>query len=136
MPAWWEQMLHVFSGRAQRHTSLPDLRGLPSRTVTVERTHYIVNDRERRSQDDRLYVLRSRAAVRGAAADVAVFSHGRGVGFLPRDVTAHVGPLLEAVGGAAVVNGIGARRGSIRLRVEVPAHDALVEYALARSTSP
>jgi hypothetical protein len=124
MPTWWEQMLHIVSGRTRSHDDLPDLRDLPSRTVRVERTHYVVNDRERRSQEDRLYVLRHEASRRRGGADVAVYSNGRGVGYLPRAVSAGVAPLLDAVGGAAVVNGIGSTQRSIRLRVEVPTDEA------------
>jgi hypothetical protein len=125
MPTWWEHMLHIVSGRTRAHDDLPDFRDLPSRTVRVERTHYIVNDRERRSQDDRLYVLRRESTSRRDPAEVAVFSNGRGVGYLPRAVAAVVAPALARIGGAAVVNGIGTQRGSIRLRVEVPTGDAL-----------
>ncbi|RZI91515.1 MAG: hypothetical protein EOO67_10235 [Microbacterium sp.] len=129
MPTWWEHLIHVVSGRAHGHDDLPDLRGLTSRTVAVERTPYVVNDRERHSQEDRLYVLRHRAATRGERARIAVFSHGRGVGFLPRPMAAAVAPSLRAIGGAAVVNGTGARQGSLRLRVEVPTVDAFEEFA-------
>lgn len=125
MPVWWEHLLHIVSGHSSGHDGLPDLRELDSHEVVVERTHYIVNDRERRSQADRLYVLRHQPSTRGGRAEVAVFSSGRGVGYLPAGLSATVGPLLAALGGAAVVNGVGARRGSIRLRVEVPTGEAL-----------
>ena len=129
MPTWWEHLVHIVAGREHGHDDLPDLRALTSRTVTVERTHFLVNDRERHTQDDRLYVLRHRAGTRGEQADVAVFSNGRGVGFLPRSIAAGVSPLLHAIGGAAVVNGTGARRGSLRLRVDVPTVAAFAAYA-------
>lgn len=135
MPTWWEQMLHIVSGRTHGHDDLPDLRDLPSRTVRVERTHYVVNDHERRSQADRLYVLRHEKTRRHPGADVAVYSKGRGVGYLPRAVSATIAPLLAAVGGAAVVNGIGATPRSIRLRVEVPTDEAWTRFAEASSSA-
>jgi len=131
---WWEHLLHVFSGHASRHADLPDLRGLPSRRVFVARTPYIVNDHERRGQGDRLYVLRHEDyAGSSRAADVAVYANGRGVGYLSTATSAELAPLLDAIGGAAVVNGVGAGRESIRLRVEIPTVAALAEYVRERA---
>lgn len=125
MPAWWEQLLHITTGRVRAHDHLPDLRHLPTRPVALERTHYLVNDRERHGRDRRVYVLRSepRAGRRGAV--VAVSSNGRGVGYLPAHVAEPVAAMLDRIGGAAVVNGAGPRTGSIRLWVDLPTPDAL-----------
>ena len=131
MPTWWEQLLHIVAGHSRSHGDLPDLRDLPSRRVVVQKTHYLVNDRERHDQADRLYVIRRQDPRRGNA-EIAVFSNGRGVGYLPRAVSDRLAPLLEEIGGAAVVNGIGAPDGSIRLRVEVPTEAALTEYVRDR----
>ncbi|KZE90542.1 hypothetical protein [Microbacterium sp. TNHR37B] len=124
MPAWWEQLLHIFVGRVSRHDDLPDLRGLPSRAVVLERTHYLVNDRERHGRERRAYVLRGERD----AVDVAVFSNGRGVGYLSARIAAEIRPLLTQIGGAAIVNGAGARTGSIRLWVDLPELSALREF--------
>jgi|GEM_PF-1296784 len=125
MPAWWDQLLHITTGRASRHDHLPDLRHLPTRPVALERTHYLVNDRERHGRDRRIYVLRSepRTGRRGAA--VAVSSNGRGVGYLPARVAGPVAEALDRIGGTAVVNGAGPRSGSIRLWVDLPTPEAL-----------
>lgn len=131
MPTWWEHLLHVVSGHRSQHTGLPDLRELPSRQVVVARTPYIVNDHERRNQADRLYVLRYERRPGSRAAEVAVYANGRGVGYLSTGTSARLAPLLDAIGGAAVVNGVGAARGSIRLRVDVPTIEALTRYAAA-----
>lgn len=132
MPTWWEQLLHIVAGHSRSHDDLPDLRELPSRRVVVQKTHYLVNDRERHDQADRLYVLRREEPRRGTA-EIAVFSNGRGVGYLSSQVSARLAPLLQRLGGAAIVNGIGASRGSIRLRVEVPTEAALTEYVRANA---
>jgi len=128
MPAWWEQLLHVVAGHESRHADLPDLRDLPSRRVFVERTPYIVNDQERQGQADRLYVLRHEPRRAAARAGIAVFAKGRGVGYLSPATSVTLAPLLDAIGGAAVVNGVGAGRGSLRLRVDVPLADAFEAY--------
>lgn len=120
MSAWWEELLHVVTGRVRRHSHLPDLRDLPSRRVAVERTQYVVNDRERQSQDDRLYVLRRMPRSRRNSLTVAVVSNGRTVGYLPDATATGLGPLLDELGGAAIVNGAGSRVGSIRLWVDLP----------------
>ncbi|MGP3535636.1 HIRAN domain-containing protein [Microbacterium sp. RD1] len=129
MPAWWEHLLHVTTGRVRSHDDLPDLRHLPSRRVAVERTHFLVNDRERRHQDRRLYVLRREPRSHRHATSIAVFSNGRGVGYLPERVSRDMAPLLDALGGAAIVNGAGTRADSMRLRVDLPTHAALRAFA-------
>lgn len=120
MPAWWEQIVHAVTGRVSRHDDLPDLRQLPSRAVRLERTHYLVNDRERQSRHPRAYVLRTEVDASRGSGNVAAFSNGRGVGYLPQSIAAEMHPLLDDLGGAAVVNGAGARTGSIRLWIDVP----------------
>jgi GAF domain-containing protein len=120
MPAWWEQLLHITTGRISHHEELPDLRHLPTRPVALERTHYLVNDRERDSQAPRTYVLRTQRGTRRSPAGVTVTSNGRSVGHLPAAAADAMGPLLDQLGGAAIVNGTGPKTGSIRLRVDLP----------------
>ena len=136
MPLWWERMLHFFFGYASEHTQLPDLRDLPSRRIAVARTPYLVDDAERRGQDDRLYVLRDERRPGTGRADVAVYSNGRGVGFLPETLGARVAGPLQAIGGAAIVNGAGPTASSIRLRVDVPTHEAFERFAASHSAQP
>lgn len=132
MPTWWERLLHVAVGRVGRHDDLPDLRKLPSSPVSVGRTHYVVHDREREKTGDRLYVLRREPRDRRHPEDIAVYANGRGVGYLPDGAAAALAPLLDRLGGAAVVNGTGSSRaGSIRLRVEVPDAEALRGFVAA-----
>ncbi|WP_223172729.1 hypothetical protein [Microbacterium sp. NIBRBAC000506063] len=83
MPTWWEQLLHLTVGRVGQHSELPDLRELPSTVVPVERTHYVVHDRERQKSGDRLYVLRRESRDRRHPHDIAVYANGRGVGMCP-----------------------------------------------------
>lgn len=135
MPRWWEELLHITIGRVSRHDDLPDLRHLPTRPVALERTHYLVNDRERRGQERRAYVLRSEPDRRSDVAGVAVFSNGRNVGHLPAEVAGVVGPQLDLIGGAAVVNGAGTKQGSIRLWVDLPLPDDLREFVLSADSS-
>lgn len=131
----WEQLAHAITGRVSSHTALPDLRSLASRRVAVERTHYLVNDRERRGQAHRLYVLRRDAGDHRSATSIAVFANGRGVGYLPDPIARGMASQLDALGGAAVVNGAGASPGSIRLRVDVPTTDELENFVRARMSS-
>lgn len=128
MPAWWEQLLHIATGRISRHHELPDLRHLPTRPVALERTHYLVNDRERDSQAPRAYVLRTQPCTPRSPAGVAVTTNGRGVGHLPANAADVMGPLLDQLGGAAIVNGAGPKAGSIRLRIDLPAPDAVGKF--------
>lgn len=136
MPLWWERMLHSLFGYANEHTQLPDLRALPFRRVAVARTPYLIDDAERRGQDDRLYVLRDERRPGSVRADVAVYSNGRGVGFLPETLGARVAGPLQAIGGAAIVNGAGPTASSIRLRVDVPTHEAFERFAALHSAPP
>ncbi|MFJ6653953.1 HIRAN domain-containing protein [Microbacterium sp. NPDC091313] len=133
MMRFWEELLHAVTGRPSRHRNLPDLRHLASRRVAVDGTHYLVDDCERQHQDERLYVLRRAPRDRRSATSIAVFANGRSVGHLPPRITASVAPLLDELGGAAVVNVAGAMSGSIRLRVDVPTVDALVDYVRAEA---
>lgn len=130
MPAWWEEVLHVVTGRVSRHDDLPDLRGLETRRVALEKTHFLVDDRERRGDERRTYVMRNVASTRHDAATVTVTSNGRGVGSLPPEAAVSVAPLLHRIGGAAIINGAGSRPGSIRLWVDLPTSAALGEFAL------
>ena len=130
MPAWWEEVLHVVTGRVSRHDDLPDLRGLETRRVALEKTHFLVDDRERRGDERRTYVMRHVASTRHDAATVTVTSNGRGVGSLPPEAAVSVAPLLHRIGGAAIINGAGSRPGSIRLWVDLPTSAALGEFAL------
>jgi len=132
MPESWEHFLHLVVGRVRRHEKLPDLRHLPSRRVALERTHFVVNDPERRHLRSRLYVVRHEQVRRRSS--LAVFSNGRRVGYLPERIARTMAPLIEELGGAVVVNGAGASGGSIRLRVDVPTLEAMGEFA--RSHSP
>ena len=133
MPVWWEELVHAVTGRVSRHDDLPDLRTLSSRSVALERTHYLVNDRERRGHERRAYVLRREPDSYRGSVDIAVFSNGRGVGYLPTDVAEEARPLLDQIGGAAIVNGAGPRSGSIRLRVDWPTRSALREFVASEA---
>ncbi|MFK4114777.1 hypothetical protein ACI2K6_09125 [Microbacterium sp. NPDC006705] len=135
MPAWWEQIVHAVTGRVSRHDDLPDLRELPSRAVRLERTHYLVNDRERQSRHPRAYVLRTEVDASRGRGNIAAFSNGRGVGYLPESVAAEMHPLLDDLGGAAVVNGAGVRTGSIRLWVDLPTSSAVRRLVATVSSS-
>lgn len=121
------------TGRASRHADLPDLRELPSRRVALERTYFLVNDHERRSQAHRLYVLRREPGSWRDSASIAVYANGRSVGHLPGPLAETLAPALDSLGGAAVVNGAGSRHGSLRLWVDVPEPQALGEYAQAHA---
>lgn len=125
MPTWLEHLFHAVSGRTRSHADLPDLRGLPASRVEVERTYYLVDDPERRTRDDRLYVLRLGRGRAHRGVDIAVHSHGRLVGYLPSESTAALSAPLTRMGGAAIVNGAGPRSGSTRLRVDIPTPDAV-----------
>lgn len=131
MPTWWEELLHVFTGRTSAHSALPDLRALPTDRTEVVGTHFVVNDRERRSTEDRLYVLRHQPHTRRDKR-IGVYSHGRGVGFLPPATARRISDHLLALGGAAVVNGAGPAPGSLRLRVDVPTPTSLARFAASQ----
>lgn len=125
MPVWWEELVHAVTGRVRRHDDLPDLRRLSSRPVALERTHYLVNDRERQRRERRAYVLRREPGNSRGSVNIAVFSNGRGVGYLPTDAAEEMRPFLDRIGGAAIVNGVGVKTGSIRLWVDLPTRSAL-----------
>ncbi|TQM27990.1 hypothetical protein FB391_2031 [Microbacterium kyungheense] len=125
MSAWWEELVYAVTGRVRRHDDLPDLRRLSSRSVALERTHYLVNDRERQGRARRAYVLRHEPDSSRGSVNIAVFSNGRDVGYLPTDVAEEVRPFLDRIGGAAIVNGAGVKSGSIRLWVDLPTRSAL-----------
>ncbi|MFL0566797.1 hypothetical protein SAMN05216488_0592 [Microbacterium sp. LKL04] len=125
MPTWLEHLCHALIGRTRSHDDLPDLRDLPTSRVDVERTYYLVDDPERRTRDDRLYVLRMGRGRVPCAADIAVHSNGRVVGYLPAAASAALAAPLARLGGAAIVNGAGPRPGTTRLRVDLPSADAM-----------
>ncbi len=128
----WEQFIHALTGRVATHATLPDLRGLPSHRVAIERTHYLANDNERHDQAERLYVLRRDAADHRSTTSIAVYANGRSVGYLPDRVSRGIAAHLDQLGGAAIVSGAGVGHGSIRLRVYVPTRDALHDFTLAQ----
>jgi len=136
MPAWWEEMLHIVTGRVSRHDDIPDLRGLPTHSVALEKTHFLVDDRERRGSERRLYVMRHIASTKHGPASVAVSSNGRGVGSLPADASASIAPLLRSIGGAAIINGAGSHPGSIRLWIDLPTDLSLADFARQREGLP
>ncbi|GAA2990671.1 hypothetical protein GCM10010460_29150 [Microbacterium terrae] len=133
MSAWWEELVHAVTGRVQRHDDLPDLRRLAARPVALERTQYLVNDRERQGRERRAYVLRREPDNSRGSVDIAVFSNGRNVGYLPTDVAGEVRPFLDRIGGAAIVNGAGMKAGSIRLWVDLPTRRALHGFVAAEA---
>lgn len=135
MTRFWEHLSHVLWGRASRHEKLPDVRELPTRSVAVSGTQYLVHDRERHGPGTRLYVLRVRRDSRDRGR-IRVFSNGRLLGRLSGEVSSALAPSLEQVGGAAVVNGSGTKAGGIRLWVDVPTSRAFSEFAEARSREP
>ncbi|WP_183418653.1 hypothetical protein [Microbacterium proteolyticum] len=116
-------------GRSSDHETLPDVRDLPTRSVAVRGTQYLVHDRERHGSGTRLYVLRLRRRDHGR---VRVYSDGRLLGRLSEEVSDALKPSLERVGGAAVVNGSGTKAGGIRLWVDVPTSRAFEAYAATR----
>jgi hypothetical protein len=133
MPTWWEELVHAVTGRVRRHDDLPDLRRLSSRSVALERTHYLVNDRERQGHERRAYVLRCEPDTSRESVDIAVFSNGRGVGYVPAHVAEEIRPFLDRIGGAAIVNGAGAKTGGIRLWVDLPTRSALHDFVGAEA---
>lgn len=117
-------------GRSSSHGDLPDVRDLPTRSVAVSGTQYLVHDRERHGSGTRLYVLRLRRRDQGRGR-VRVYSDGRLLGRLSGEVSEALTPSLERVGRAAVVNGSGTKAGGIRLWVDVPTSRAFAAYAEA-----
>lgn len=61
-----------------------------------------------------------------------MFANGRNVGRVPERITREIAPLLDALGGAAIVNGAGSMTGSIRLRVDLPTAAGLAGFVDAR----
>ncbi len=113
---------------AHEHAALPDLRGLDSHRARVEGTQYRAHDHERLSIGDRMYVLRREPRNKRDTSAIAVYARGRGVGYVSPARAAVIAPLLDRIGGAAVVNGIGTDTESSRLWVELPAPDALDDF--------
>ncbi|MCT9818937.1 hypothetical protein N3K63_01410 [Microbacterium sp. W1N] len=132
MPIWLEQLRGILSMRAATHAALPDLRQLPSARARVEGTHFVANDPERRHRADRPYVLR-RQRRRGPA--IAVFAQGRNIGYVAAARAAALAPLLDELGGAALVNGVGASPRSTRLWMDLPTDDALSRYVMLYPTA-
>jgi len=128
MSVWWEHVRSLLSLRAHDHAALPDLRGLDSSRARVEGTQYLAHDRERLHAGDRMYVLRREPRNRRDASAIAVYARGRGVGYVSPARASDIAPMLDRLGGAAVVNGLGSDAGSTRLWVELPAPDALDEF--------
>ncbi|MCR2825405.1 HIRAN domain-containing protein [Microbacterium sp. zg.Y909] len=113
---------------AHEHASLPDLRGLESSRARVEGTQYRAHDHERMSVGDRMYVLRREPRNKRDESAIAVYARGRAVGYVSSSRAAGIAPLLDRLGGAAVVNGVGADTESSRLWVELPTPDSLGEF--------
>ncbi len=124
-------MRTVLSLRAHAHTALPDLRELESARARVERTHYLAHDHERSHGGDRMYVLRREPRNERDRSSVAVYARGRAVGYLSAGRAQAIAPLLDRLGGAALINGVGSESGSSRLWVELPVVEALEEFVLA-----
>lgn len=125
MPVWWERLRNLLSMRAHEHATLPDLRDLESSRARVEGTHYVVHDRERSRDGDRMYVLRREPRNRRDMSAIAVYAQGRAVGYVSAVRATAIAPLLDRLGGAAVINGLGSESGSSRLWVDLPEEDAL-----------
>lgn len=134
MPVWWERVRHLLSMSASTHDGLPDLRSLESTRVRVMGTHFRVHDPERGAMGDRLYVLRRESRGRHASA-IAVFAEGRNIGYVPVEPANRLAPLLDRLGGAALVNGLGTSGSSIRLWIDLPDEAALHRYVQTRPPS-
>lgn len=128
MTRFWEELAHVLWGRSSAHPDVPDARHLPTRSVAVRGTQYLVHDRERRDPHDRLYVLRLPRSRRDHSP-IGVYSDGRSLGRLSAEVSSALEPSLEKLGGAVLVNGSGVKDDGIRLWVDVPLAPALAEFA-------
>jgi hypothetical protein len=128
MPIWWERVRHLLSLPALHHGALPDLRELASTRVRVKGTQYRVHDPERGLAGDRLYVLRREPGNRRDASAIAVYAEGRSIGYVSTVRAERMAPLLDRLGGAALVNGVGAETDSIRLWVDLPEEDALQRF--------
>lgn len=128
MSIWWERVRDLLSLGAHSHESVPDLRGLDSQRSRIERTHFIVNDRQRQIRGERLYVIRRQRRDRRDPTAIAVYARGRVVGQVSDVRARHLAPLLDRIGGAALVSGTGTEPGSIRLWVDLPTPEALGPY--------
>lgn len=131
MTRFWEHFSHVLWGRSSRHDNLPDVRHLPTRSVAVSGTQYLVHDRERHGSGNRLYVLRLRRKGHDRGR-IRVFSDGRLLRQLSVEVSTALGSSLDRVGGAAIVNGSGTKAGGIRLWVDVPTSQSFSDFAASR----
>ncbi|MCR2793613.1 HIRAN domain-containing protein [Microbacterium sp. zg.Y625] len=120
---------------AHEHAALPDLRGLESSRARVEGTQYRPNDHERMSVGDRMYVLRREPRNQRDASAIAVYARGRAVGYVSTARAAVIAPLLDRLGGAAVVNGIGTDTDSSRLWVELPEPAVLDDFVREYETA-
>ncbi|MCR2785064.1 MULTISPECIES: HIRAN domain-containing protein [unclassified Microbacterium] len=128
MPLWWEHLRNLLSLRAHEHATLPDLRGLETVRARVEGTHYLAHDRERSHDGDRMYVLRREPRNKRDMSAIAVYARGRAVGYVSATRAAAIAPLLDRLGGAAVINGLGSESGSSRLWVDLPEEEALLGF--------
>ncbi len=134
MPLWWEQLRDMLSMRDASHERLPDLRGLDATRVRLTRTRYLVNDRERQHTRRRLYVLRRQRLDERDPDSIGVYARGRNVGFLPRPHADRIAPFLDRVGGAAIVDGLGALDESSRLWIDLPTAQSLDRFTSLSST--
>lgn len=125
---WWERVRDLLSLGVHSHDSVPDLRGLESQRSRIERTHFLVNDRQRQIRGERLYVLRRSRRDRRNPTAIAVYARGRVVGQVSDVRARHLAPLLDRIGGAALVSGTGTEPGSIRLWVDLPTPGALAAF--------
>jgi hypothetical protein len=135
MPVWWERVRRLNFGHVHVHAALPDLRMLPSARVRVKGTQFLVHDPERRRSGDRIYVLRREPRNRRDPSAIAVYAGGRNVGYVSSVRASLMAPLLDRLGGAAVVNGLGAEVDSIRLWVDLPTVEALRAFVHAEELS-
>lgn len=136
MHIWWERVRDLLSLGAHRHREVPDLRGLDAQSSRIERTYFLVNDRQRQIRGERLYVLRRRTTVGSDPHAIAVYARGRVVGEVSDVRARDLAPLLDRIGGAGLVSGTGTQPGSIRLWVELPTPAALEGYIAGRAVGP
>ncbi|MDD7961836.1 hypothetical protein [Microbacterium thalli] len=125
---WWERVRDLLSLGTHSHAAVPDLRSLESQRSRIERTHFLVNDRQRQIRGDRLYVLRRSRRDRRNPTAIAVYARGRVVGQVSDVRARDLAPLLDRIGGAALVSGTGTAPGSIRLWVDLPTPSALAAF--------
>lgn len=135
MPVWWERLRGLALGHASEHGALPDLRELPSSRVRVKGTQFLVHDPERSRTGDRLYVLRREPRNRREASAIAVYARGRSIGYVADVRASLMAPLLDRLGGAAIVNGSGSEADSIRLWVDLPHLAELHAFVVAHEAA-